>query len=146
MFPSFRCLTLPPPSSDAKVLSEITNNLSSLSDEFNADLDSAVKHMLNTIRVKVFHDSSKTCDGSLLACLIEQHFKWMDHPDNDIPTIRKSWLMAVELKLKRKAETLADDYKKSMTERLTDKLPIEEGGTGENLMNIYTVKSLPRNT
>ena len=140
-FPSFHCLTIPPPSADNAILADITNNLDNLSVHFNSGVATAVEHMLNTIRVKVGYGGSNIkCDGSMLACIIEQYFTIINQPDSVIPTFQASWLMAVELKLRRVSESLVSEYERDMRAELEGKLPLREGKDGERgetLMNIH---------
>ena len=97
--------------------------------------------MLNTIRVKVGYGGSNIkCDGSMLACIIEQYFTIINQPDSVIPTFQASWLMAVELKLRRVSESLVSEYDRDMRAELEGKLPLREGKDGERgetLMNIH---------
>ena len=100
-FPSFHCLTIPPPSTDPAILSEITSCLDKLSPQFNKGVDAAIEHILNTVRVKVGYDSTMKVDGQMLACLLEQHFTLINRPESEIPKLQVSWQMAVELRIKR---------------------------------------------
>ena len=140
-FPSFHCLTVPPPSADNAILADITSNLDNLSVHFNSGVAIAVEHMLNTIRVKVgYGGSNMKCDGSMLACIIEQYFTIINQPDSVIPTFQASWLMALELKLRRVSESLVSEYDRDMRAELEGKLPLREGKDGERgetLMNIH---------
>ena len=140
-FPSFHCLTIPPPSADNAILADITNNLDNLSVHFNSGVATAVEHMLNTIKVKVGYGGSNIkCDGSMLTCMIEQYFTIINQPNSVIPTFQASWLMAVELKLRRMSESLVSEYERDMRAELEGKLPLREGKDGERgvtLMNIH---------
>lgn len=137
-FRSHHCLYLPPPSSDSMVLSDITSNLENLSVQFNQVLEEAVKHVLCKVKVKIGCSGSIKCDGSMLACLIEQHFMLINKQDSGIPTFQVSWLMAVEVRFRRIAESIVNEYDVDMRGQLKGKLPIREGlsgETGETLLN-----------
>ncbi len=139
-FPSLHCLTINPPSTDEGVLSEITSNLENLSPQFNENIEFAVNHILHNVKVKLGYDTQIQCDGKMLACLIEQNFHHLNKRDSCIPTLRVSWLTAVELRLRKLADNLTDQYQGEMSTKLDGKLPMvegENGETGETLMNIH---------
>ena len=139
-FPSFHCLTIPPPSTDPAILSEITSCLDKLSPQFNKGVDAAIEHILNTVRVKVGYDSSMKCDGRMLACLLEQHFTLIKNSESEIPNLQVSWQMAVELRIKRIADSLVSEYVRDMRAEMKARLPMRpglNGETGETLMNIH---------
>lgn len=140
-FPSLHCLTIPPPSTDAAILSEITSNLENLSVKFNESLNDAIQYMLEHIRIKLIgYDSSLTCNGRMLACLIEQHFKFINESGSTIPTFQMSWLMAIELRLRRLSESLVCEYDREMKVKLEGRFPMTEGQHGETgvtLMNTH---------
>ena len=139
-FPSFHCLTIPPPSTDLAVLSEITSCLDKLSPQFNKGVDAAIEHILNTVRVKVGYDSTMKVDGQMLACLLEQHFTLINRPESEIPNLQVSWQMAVELRIKRIADSLVSEYVRDMRAEMKARLPMRpglNGETGETLMNIH---------
>jgi hypothetical protein len=139
-FPSFHCLTIPPPSADDDILAEITSNLDNLSIHFNKGIDDAIKHMLDEIRIKVGCGSSTKCDGSMLACLIEQFFVSISEPTSKFPTFQSSWIMAIELKLKKVAKVIVKEYDDDMSVQLGCRMPLpdgQDGETGETLMNVH---------
>ena len=139
-FPSFHCLTIPPPSADPAVLSEITSCLDKLSPQFNKGVDAAIEHILNTVRVKVGYDSSMKVDGQMLACLLEQHFTLINRPESEIPKLQVSWQMAVELKMRKIADSLVSEYVQDIRAEMKARLPLRSGlngETGETLMNIH---------
>ena len=139
-FPSFHCLTIPPPSTDPAVLSEITSCLDKLSPQFNKGVDAAIEHILNTVRVKEGYDSSMKCDGRMLACLLEQHFTVINRKESGIPNLQVSWQMAVELRIRKIADSLVDEYIQDMSAKIRGRLPMRSGlngETGETLINIH---------
>ena len=139
-FPSFHCLTIPPPSTDPAILSEITSCPDKLSPQFNKGVDAAIEHILNTVRVKVGYDSTMKVDGQMLACLLEQHFTLINGPESGIPNLQVSWQMAVELRIKRIADSLVSEYVRDMRAEMKARLPMRSGlngETGETLMNIH---------
>ena len=97
-------------------------------------------YVLNNVELKQSYDSSTQCNGNMLACLIQQHFLHVSEADSEIPTFRLSWVMAIELRLKRIAESLADEYDFDMRTLLENNLPVVDGlhgETGNTLMNSH---------
>lgn len=138
-FPSLHCLILPPPSSNNDVLSDIINNRENLSAGFNKSVDTAIEFILSTVRIKTGHDGV-AMTGTLLACLIEQYFKAVSKTGHRMPTMRESWLCAIDLKLRKLMTHLADAYSDDMSVLLLEKLPMRDGldgESGETLLSIH---------
>ena len=138
-FPSLHCLTLPPPSSDRKILSNIITNSDKLTTSFNSNLQYAIRYILDNIKRKQGYNSTKNFDGNLLACLIRQFHKILSSSHN-VPNLHMSWSMVVKTTLKKKAFALLSHYESDMRRLLDGKLPIADGlcgETGETLMNIH---------
>ena len=139
-FPSLHCITLPCPSSDGNLLSDIVTSRDKLTPAFNDKLQSAVQYILNNVRGKQGYNSSVKFDGNLLACLIRQCYKIFGESCNDLPRLHMSWSVVVETTLKKKAMALVNDYEAGLRQQLDGKLPINDGDTGETgetLMNIH---------
>lgn len=139
-FPSLHCLTIPPPSSDEDVLSNIIFSRDKLTTAFNDNLASAIQFIMSNVRGKQGHNSSVKVDGKLLACLIRQCYKIFGGSHRSLPSLRMSWSAVMETTMKKKAMALLNDYESDMRCQLKGKLPIDDGvrgETGETLMNIH---------
>ena len=139
-FPSLHCITLPCPSSDGNLLSDIVTSRDKLTPAFKDKLQSAVQYILNNVRGKQGYNSSVKFDGNLLACLIRQCYKIFGESCNDLPRLHMSWSVVVETTFKKKAMALVNDYEAGLRQQLDGKLPINDGDTGETgetLMNIH---------
>ena len=62
-FPTFQCFTIPPPSADSDILTDIAANFEFLSPLFNARVDSTILWLKANIRAKVVGGSATKCDG-----------------------------------------------------------------------------------
>ena len=139
-FPSLHCLTIPPPSSDGALLSDITRNCENLSPCFKESIDAALQYILSNIKVKMGYNSALKLNGSMLACLVKQYFQLIKDMNCKLPIMEVSWLMTVELRLKRIAEALIDEYDRDMRAQLREMFPMPDGlqgETGETLMNVH---------
>ena len=139
-FPSFKCLTIPPPSTDSSILSDITGNVGRLSPLFNEEVDSSIQWLLNNVRAKVGGISGLKCEGQMLACLLEQYFTQISESSGIIRNFHATWLTAIELRLKKMADSLVNEYNREMQAGLEGKLPMVEGTdgeTGDTLMNTH---------
>ena len=138
-FPSLHCIAIPPPSSDPEVLSEIMSNHNNLSPLFNESVEEASQYIIKNVETKRGY-SSGVLDGHVLACLIEQYFHLLSDTGHKIPTFQVSWFNAVELRLKKLATSLLDEYDEEMKEQLKGKYPMVDGQRGERgdtLINIH---------
>ena len=97
-----------------------------------------INWLLQNVQTKV--GPGAKCDGSMLACLIEQHFAHVSKSQDTIPSIKVSWFKAIDLRLAKLADSLVSEYDRDMQAQLEGKLPMVEGTngeTGETLINIH---------
>ena len=139
-FPSLNCLTLPPPSCDPEIMSNIITNADKLTSSFNNDLQSAIQYILANIRVKQVYNSKEEIDGNLLACLIQQFYNLLSASHGKLPSLHMISFKALRADSIKRALALVAEYESDMRSQLDGKLPIDDGlcgGKGETLMNIH---------
>ena len=139
-FPSFECKTLPSPSTDAKVMANISTNLSELESLFNKGVDELSAFVKQNIKAKQLFDKTGTqCDGPTFALFVKEITEAANSPDS-IPDIDNTWKMVVESRCKAVQESLLVEYTKTMKERY-DKIseggPLEEVADEKSLMKIH---------
>ena len=139
-FPTFKCFTIPPPSDEVSILTNITANHDSLSAVFNQKVDSTIHWLKRNLEAKAVGSSATKCDGKMLAHLMEQYFTQISRSSGKVPNFQASWLKAIELRLMKLADSLVSEYDRDMQAQLEGKLPMVEGTngeTGETLMSIH---------
>ena len=140
-FPTFKCFTIPPPSDEVSILTNITANHDNLSAVFNEKVDSTIHWLKRNLKAKAVGSSATKCDGKMLSYLMEQYFAQINDSSGEIPSFQTSWLKAIELRLMKLADSLVSEYDRDMQVELEGKLPMVEGTmhgeTGETLMNIH---------
>ena len=95
-FPSFKCQTLPPPSTHPDVMKDVGKRQKDLDFKFNQGVDELITFLYDTIKPKRVADAAgSTCDGETLAALVEQVSKQVNDT-HSIPAIDNTWKMVVE--------------------------------------------------
>ena len=72
-FPRFECRTLPPPSTDTKVMAKVSTSLEKLDSLFNQGVDELITIIKTNIKAKkVFDAAGAKCDGPTFAIFVKR--------------------------------------------------------------------------
>ena len=109
-FPTFDCKTLPPPSTDRKVMENISTSLEKLDTLFNQGVDELIAFIKANIKAKKVFDAVGTkCDGPTFAILVKEVTKAVNDPQS-IPALNSTWKLVVESRCKSMQERLLSEY------------------------------------
>ena len=139
-FPSFECRTLPPPSTDATVMENVSTSMEKLDKLFNQGVNQLIACVKQEIKPKQMFDAPGTkCDGATFAVFVKGVIKAVNDPDS-IPALDNTWKMVVESRCKTVQETLLLEYSNSIRDRYDENSqgrPLEEVAGKNSLMEIH---------
>lgn len=130
MFPNFTCLKISCPQHEAEELLDYDDE----SSDFNKDIQLAIDHIKEQVKVKRGFEGHGTVDGPSLAILAEQFVDALNTPGR-FPDLERGWNAVVEQHLITTVEHCVAEYSKELRSKIHGKLPIEE----ERLMNIHEI-------
>ena len=137
-FSSIECTFLPPPALRNEVLQDIVQRQDQLTPCFNLELEKSKTKILSIIEPKSCECGPFT--GFSLASLIEECMAKINQ-QSDIPSLQRTWKVAVDVQLQRYISNLTAQYENEMSSTLKDLLPMEEGlddaSDGKSLAKVH---------
>ena len=128
-FPTFECRTLPPPSTDTKVMTEVSTSLKKLDSLFNEGVDELIAFVKANIKAKKVFDAVGTkCDGPTFAIFVKKINEAVNDP-HAIPALDSTWKLVVESRCRSVQERLLSEYCNTIRYRYDETSkgdPIEE--------------------
>ena len=128
-FPTFECKTLPPPSTDKKVMAKVSTSLEKLDSLFNQGVDELIAFVKANIKAKkVFDAAGAKCDGPTFAIFVKKINEAVNDPQS-IPALDSTWKLVVESRCRSVQERILSEYCNSMKYRYDETSkggPIEE--------------------
>ena len=144
-FPTFECKTLPPPSTDTKVMAKVSTSLKKLDSLFNQGVDELITFIKANIKAKkVFDAAGAKCDGPTFAIFVKKINEAVNDPQS-IPALDSTWKLVVESRCRSVQERLLSEYCNTIKDRYDETSkggPIEEVADNEleykkSLMGIH---------
>ena len=125
-FPSVKCKTIQPPSSNPSVIRDIAHQQGNLDPGFNKQVEELVSYVLHCLRPKRGIDVGNLVDGPMLAAMATEYLKAVNNPDS-IPCIADTWNTALEKRCKEVLDRLTAEYERDLEAQIAVVgLPVEE--------------------
>ena len=129
-FASIDCVTLPFPSIDESIMTNIEMNIDNLNPKFNEQVDALVRKLKEEVTTKTAFDSGEPVNGFLLASFAERCIEEINDPNNT-PTLANTWENAIKNLASDTQEKLKEEYIEEFTEAMK-KASSNDGPLEEN--------------
>ena len=130
IFPSLKCVYLPPPSADPEITCDLDGNWHLLEDEFREKMVELEHYFLRNVTPKKAFDQTSFITGTELAILVNEYVAAINTPGL-LPSLESSWTAVCKLRLTSSFTQQLQEYTKKMEERTSGVLPIEEDASGD---------------